>query len=134
MSAQIDRIGVSVVERIRRVDFTGVPERYLAAADVFCLPSYREGFGMVIIEAAAAGVPVVSSRIYGITDAVVDGVTGLLHSPGDVDAIVQQLSALLSNPVRCREMGSQARKRALAEFSREESSQGLLAFYGKIIN
>jgi glycosyltransferase involved in cell wall biosynthesis len=134
LSAQIDHIGVSVVERIRHVEFTSEPERYMAAADVFCLPSYREGFGMVAIEAAAAGLPVVASRIYGISDAVVDGVTGLLHSPGDVDAIVQQFSELLSNPVRCREMGSKARKRALADFSRAESSQGLLAFYGKIAN
>ena len=50
----------------------------MAAADVFCLPSYREGFGSVVIEAAAAGLPAIGSRIYGIIDAIEDGVTGLL--------------------------------------------------------
>jgi len=52
--------------QLRRVDFTTTPERYMAAADVFCLPSYREGFGQVIIEAAACGIPSVASRIYGV--------------------------------------------------------------------
>jgi glycosyltransferase involved in cell wall biosynthesis len=120
--------------RVHFVDYTLSPERFMAAADIFCLPSYREGFGMVAIEAAAAGMPVVASRIYGITDAVVDGLTGLLHPPGDVDAIVQRVSGLLSSPDRCREMGASARARARADFSRAELSRGLLAFYKKITN
>ncbi len=130
---KISNICEAVNSNVHFVDYTDLPERFMAAADIFCLPSYREGFGMAIIEAAAAGIPAVASRIYGITDAVADGITGLLHPPGDVDAIVQQLSELLSNPERCREMGACARRRALADFSREESSRALLAFYSKIM-
>jgi glycosyltransferase involved in cell wall biosynthesis len=48
----------------------------MMAADIFCLPSHREWFGMMIVEAAACGVPAVASRIYGITDAVDDGKPG----------------------------------------------------------
>jgi len=134
MASKITGICSNVRARVHFVDYTASPERFMAAADIFCLPSYREGFGMVIIEAAAAGLPAVASRIYGITDAVVDGLTGLLHQTGDVDAIVQHVSGLLSNPERCREMGARARERALADFSRAELSRGLLAFYERILH
>ena len=65
-----------------RVTFTGWIDGeqkgdLLKRADVFCLPSYREGFGVVIIEAASVGLPAIASRIYGITDAVDEGVTGI---------------------------------------------------------
>ena len=59
----------------------------MAAADLFCLPSYREGFGMAAVEAGSCGLPVITSRIYGLTDAVEEGVTGLMHEPGDVNEI-----------------------------------------------
>ena len=66
------------------VGYTDVPEAYLAIADILCLPSYREGFGTVLIEAAAMGVPTVGTNIYGLSDAVVQGETGILVSPRNV--------------------------------------------------
>jgi len=133
LALQVARICSAVVERVRRVDFTRQPERFMAAADIFCLPSYREGFGMVVIEAAAAGLPAVASRIYGITDAVADGQTGILHAPGDVAAIAENLTELLVAPDRCKAMGERARLRAQADFSQAVSSQGLMAFYAKML-
>ncbi len=120
--------------RVHRVDYTHHPERYMAAADIFCLPSYREGFGQVLVEAAAVGLPVVASRIYGVTDAVVDGETGLLHPPGDVVAIQVALARLISDAPQRAAMGERALRRALAEFSQAESTQGLMAFYGKMLD
>jgi len=120
--------------RLRYVDLTPAPERYMAAADILCLPSYREGFGMVVIEAAATGLPAVASRIYGITDAVVDGLTGLLHSPGDVPDIERALGALLDDATVRREMGEAARQRALADFSPERITGDLMVFYGKMLS
>ena len=69
--------------RVQRVNFTPTPERFMQAADLFCLPSYREGFGSSVIEAAACGVPALASRIYGLSDAVVEGQTGWMHNAGD---------------------------------------------------
>lgn len=114
---QIHKICGSALARIHSVDHTASPEGYMAASDVLCLPSYREGFGTVVIEAAAVGIPVVASKIYGITDAVVDGETGLLHPPGDVKALQAALELLVRDPVRRAALGSSARARVVELFS-----------------
>ena len=119
---------------LRFVSYTNQPERYMAAADVFCLPSYREGFGGVIIEAAACAVPAVGSRIYGISDAVVDDQTGLLHKPGDVDTMRKHLQGLIEdNGLRTR-MGKAARERAAKVFSMERLTSSLLSLYRELLN
>ena len=119
--------------RLYRVGFTSEPERYMAAADIFCLPSYREGFGQVIIEAAASGVPTVASRIYGITDAVEDGKTGLLFSPGDIAGLTQALLKLAMNQDLRRQVGEAARERALMLFSSEKITKQTLALYSELL-
>ncbi len=83
--------------RVRRVAYTSEPQKYLAAADFLCLPSHREGFGVVIIEAAALGLPAIASNIYGISDAVHDSVTGLLFEPKNVDDLQKSIQMLLSD-------------------------------------
>jgi glycosyltransferase involved in cell wall biosynthesis len=102
--------------RIHVVGFSHDPEKYMAAADVFCLPSYREGFGSVVIEAAAMGVPAVVSRVVGLVDAVVDGVTGLLVPAKEVDALRGALMKMLSSPEIRHRMGRAARERAADDF------------------
>ncbi len=108
------------IPNLHRVGYTRVVEAYMAAADVFCLPSYREGFGQVLIEAGASGLPVVASRIYGITDAVVEGETGLLHRAGDVDDLAMVLARLISDPAMGRLMGDAGRQRVLGMFARRQ--------------
>ncbi len=110
-------------ERVHFVDYTNAPQRYMAAADVFCLPSYREGFGSVVIEAAACGLPAVASRIYGLTDAVVDNETGLLHAPGDVAGIANALQRLIDDASLRGGLGDAARRRATTDFSAAQVSQ-----------
>lgn len=121
-------------DRLRMADYTRQPERFMAAADVFCLPSYREGFGTVIIEAAACGVPAIASRIYGVTDAVIDGVTGILHAPGDTTALAAGMARLAAERQSRRALGEAARKRALADFPMAAMTAALLAFYAKMLD
>ena len=115
------------------VDYTFEPERYVAAADLLALPSHREGFGSVIIEAAAAAVPAVASRIYGISDAVIEGETGLLHKPGDWKDLARQLSQLVADSDLRKQLGRGAQARALREFRQERLVQLLAEFYSEIL-
>jgi starch synthase len=88
-------------------------------ADVFVMPTRHEAFGMVFQEAAAAGLPVVATRINAIPEIVEDGVTGLLVSPGDRGGIARALHTLLEAPaLRCR-MGAAARATAAGRWGLE---------------
>lgn len=111
------------------VSFTATPEKYMAAADIFCLPSYREGFGMTIIEAAACGVPAVASRIYGITDAVEDGRTGLLFEAGNRAALIEKLQELITNNQLRLQLGNAARQRVIKLFSGETIAAEMIKLY-----
>jgi glycosyltransferase involved in cell wall biosynthesis len=132
LAKQIEETVAPCADRVRIIDHTDRPEDYMAAADVFCLPSHREGFGQVAIEAAAAGLPVIASRIYGIVDAVVDRETGLLHPPADADALRAHMETLLLQPDLRRKLGSAGRSRALRDFSTRRVTRALLEFYADI--
>jgi glycosyltransferase involved in cell wall biosynthesis len=120
LEPEIRRAVGALASRVRFAPLTDHPERHIAAADVLALPSYREGFGNVLIEAAAAGVPALASRIYGIEDALREGETGLMHPPGDVAAIAAGLERLLEDAVLRSRLGRQARERAARDFSSEQ--------------
>lgn len=88
-----------------------------ASADVFVLPSYEEGFGLVYVEAAAHGVPSIGTRVGGIPEAVTDGETGILVPPGDIAALENAIRLLRDNPSLRYTLGEAAHARANAEFS-----------------
>ena len=129
---QIQEICCAAADRLRYVSFTSEPEQYMTVADVFCLPSYREGFGMTIIEAAACGVPAVATRIYGITDAVDENITGLLFPAGDVDALTLALTRLITEHELREQMGYAARERAITLFSSRKITLEMLAMYDRL--
>jgi glycosyltransferase involved in cell wall biosynthesis len=122
------------IPNVHRVGYTPSVEAYMAAADIFCLPSYREGFGLVLIEAGAAGLPVVASRIYGITDAVVDGETGLLHRPGDVDDLVRTLGLLLQDLSLRRSMGEEGRQRVCKFFAQQQVTAAMQDYLAGLLS
>ena len=115
------------------VGHTETPEAYLAVADILCLPSYREGFGTVVIEAAAMGVPTVGTNIYGLSDAVVQGETGLLVPPHDADQLANAFEALLDDRELRSRMGEAAKRRALTLFDARMLNQQLAEEYCKLL-
>ena len=111
---------------------TASPERYIAAADVVCLPSRREGFGVTLIEAGACGVAVLASRLYGTQDSVVEGETGLFHEPGSAADLSRQLLRLAADRPMRERMGRAGRARAEAEFSQSRLVGALLDYYAAL--
>ena len=120
--------------QVKRVGFTPEPERFMQAADVFCLPSYREGFGSSVIEAAACGVPALVSRIYGLTDAVVEGQTGWMYEAGNVQELTRILEELLANPAGLVARGQAAREYATSFFAEETITGLMVDFYTNLLH
>jgi len=94
------------------------PERLMAQLDVLCLPSFREGLPNVPLEAAALGIPVVTSDATGCVDAVVHGQTGLIVPRSDVEALADALEALVTDSEMCREFGAAGRAWVMENFER----------------
>lgn len=109
-------INIENIKRVHCVGFSRNPESYLSIADILCLPSYREGFGSIVIEAAAMRVPTIGSDIYGLSDAIVHGVTGLLVPARNVEELTKALDILLADKMLRKKMGEQARQRVLEMF------------------
>lgn len=93
-----------------------VPE-VLAASDVFVLPSFSEGLPLSVLEAMAAGKPVVVSRVGGVPEIVHDGETGLMIRPGDVPGLTAALLSLIEDPARRTALGARGRQHVQEHFS-----------------
>jgi glycosyltransferase involved in cell wall biosynthesis len=114
------RCGVS--DRVRflgRVDRSGLPALYRSADAVMCVPWY-EPFGLAAVEAMACGVPVVASAVGGLSDTVVDGVTGLHVPPRRPDLAAAAVRRLLADPALRRRLGAAGRARATANYSMDQ--------------
>jgi len=121
-------------KNIKFIEYTTSPERYMKAADVFCLPSYREGFGTSIIEAASCGIPSIGTRIYGIIDAIVDNKTGLLVNVKSIDSLTFGMLKMAKNNSFRKEMGIRAEKNALERFDSDRVTEGLLLILKESVN
>jgi glycosyltransferase involved in cell wall biosynthesis len=115
-------VTVQVLRADARIHLVGLewktPPLY-AAMDLLVLPTYREGFPTVLLEAGAMELPVVATRVPGCTDAVVDGQTGLLAEPRDIPSLIERISTYLVDSERRRRHGHAARERVLQEFGPE---------------
>jgi glycosyltransferase involved in cell wall biosynthesis len=102
----------------------------LASFDVFAFPSRFEGLCLAVLEAQAAGVPVVATPVGGIRETVVDGETGWLVPPRDVEALAERISWCLDNADDARRAAAEAQRRVLERFSVERMVAETLALYG----
>ena len=100
----------NISPKIHFIPFEKKPETLLQACDTFCLPSYREGFGLSVIEAAALTKPIICSDAYGLADTIIDHQTGLRHRVGDIPDLKQQLSYAIHHPEEINAMGKAGRK------------------------
>ncbi len=118
------------------VEFLGirrdVPE-LLAAMDVFVLPSDQEGFSVALVEAMAAGLPVVVSDLPGNLEAVEHRVSGLAFPRGDIEALRNNLLWLLGNPELARSFGLAARERAAALFTVDRYGRRIQGLYDRLV-
>lgn len=113
----------------REAGVTQTPEHFMAASDIFCLPSHREGLNVTLLESASMSLPAVASRIYGVTEVVVDGETGLLHEQkniADLAAALQKMAT--SSELRLR-LGVAARERVLRLFPQTLVVKAMSNFY-----
>ena len=105
----------------------------LAACDLFLMPSLWEGFGLVLLEAMAQGLPVVASRVSAIPEVVLAGETGLLAPPRDVPALREALLTLLRDPPLARHMGLMGMERLETHFSEQRMLDETLALYHELL-
>jgi glycosyltransferase involved in cell wall biosynthesis len=104
-------------ERVHSLGFVDDPVGFYSAIQVLALPTYREGFPNVVLEAGSASVPTITTRATGAIDSVVDGQTGLLCSVADAKSLERALDQLVSDPAEAKRLGANARQRVHDEFT-----------------
>jgi len=120
-------------DSVRLIGFQSDVVSFLHALDVFAFASNSEGFGQVLVEAMAAGKPVVASKIPPLTEIVVDGESGLLVERGNPMAFAEALTRLFIDPLEREHMGMRGRERVREYFTAERMSQETLVLYDNLL-
>ena len=120
-----------------RITFAGrqaQPELWLQALDVFCLPSYaNEGVPQAIVQAMLTGLPVVTTPVGSITEAISDGATGIIASPKNPDSLLRALSLVVADLDSAAQLGRLARERAIAEFGIEHMVTKMETIFSRLV-
>ena len=107
--------------------------KIMAASNVLLFPSLYEGFGLVCLEAGAAGIPVIASNVGGLPEVVVDGVSGQLYEVNDIDAMADAVIAMITVPGVAVEFGRRAQEEVGKKWSRRSSFDELLTIYESVL-
>jgi len=119
--------------RIHYFNYTKKPEFFMKVSDILCLPSLREGFGNVVLEAALCGIPSIVTDIYGLKDVVEKNHTALVFKVSNVDDLGKSLANLINNDEKRILMGSNAMKRADYLFSKQSINEAIVKFYVNLL-
>jgi glycosyltransferase involved in cell wall biosynthesis len=125
---------LGVAERVRFLGRREDVPQLLAASDVFCLPSLYEGSSLAVLEAMAAGTPVVSSAIGGTEELVEDGCSGLLVAPGDAGALAAALRKVIADADLRRDLAARARERVGEGLTREQNASRVTDVYTELLD
>ena len=109
-----------IYDRIKVFPFTNNVHQYLKASDIFVFPSYREGFGLSVIEALSCGLPVIVSDTYGLKDSFIDKLNGLRFKTGSVNSFKNRLIKMVENKKLRLKYSNNARKFVIKKFSRKK--------------
>ena len=131
---KLTAIKEAVGNRLTFQSYTPQPQHVMQSADVLVLASYREGFGVVVIEAAACGVPAIGTNIYGIVDAIEGEVTGKFFEKGNILDLYTQMKVLASSKELREQMGNAAYRRVSLDFLQEDLVDGMVKFYEKLVS
>lgn len=131
--SKLAHIKQSVGNRLSYMPYTAMPELAMLPADILVLPSYREGFGVVVIEAAALAIPAIGSRIYGIIDAIEDELTGQLFEKGNVLDLYKQMKILAASKELRLKMGQEAYNRVKRDFVQADLVAKTVDLYSKLL-
>lgn len=112
--------------------YTSAPFESIQVGDVFCLPSYREGFGSSVIEASCLGMPVIVSDVYGLDDAVVDGVTGLRCHVKNYDSLYSCMKSYCFDSAMRQNHGKAGRNYVIEKFDSKIVTQAWVDFYNSV--
>lgn len=121
-------------DNILNLGFRTNVNEYYSFADMLCLPSHREGFGNVIIEAAACRLPSIASNIYGLSDAVQDGYSGYLHEVKKQDDIYRLMRQVINSPEDIKKMRMDAQTRVQNTFDEALLVSAFIDFYQEFGN
>jgi glycosyltransferase involved in cell wall biosynthesis len=122
-------VELGIAGRVHLLGLRDDVDRVLSAADVFVHPSRSEGLPLAILEAMASGLPIVATRVGGVPEAVIDGVTGLLVPPGDPAALARAIRRVLDSGDRGAGLAHEGRARAEQEFSVDAMAQRYCDLY-----
>ena len=120
---------LGVTKRLSLPGYVDDVAGWFAAADIFVMPSVEEGLGSSVLDAMAAGVPIVATTAGGLPEAVRDGTDGILVPPGDPSALATAVAALLRDRYRAHALAAEASKRVEAEFSVDRMVEETIAVY-----
>lgn len=125
---------LGIEERVKFLGWVENIQSVMACWDVFVLPSLEEGFPLAALDAMAAGLPVIASSVGGVPELIVDGDTGWLVPPANVDALASRLGELLRDAGRRQTMGEAGRVRVQEQFNQALMTQGFARLYDEILS
>jgi len=132
LQAQVENLNLG-----QQIHFLGnrhdVPD-LLAASELFVLPSLWEGLSMALLEAMAAGKPIVATAVSGTTQVMIPGETGLVVSPGESQALAEAIIQLLADPAQAQMMGQAAKQRVTVNFGAQKQADEHLALYRRLLD